>query len=49
MLLTRLLAVIAKALSGGADLGIVANVATLVARTTRERRHFECVLTIKAG
>lgn len=45
-LVARLLAVIAKALSGGADLGIVANVATLVARTTRERRHFECVLTV---
>ncbi|KAI0596151.1 hypothetical protein F4775DRAFT_324007 [Biscogniauxia sp. FL1348] len=37
--LTWLLAVVAKALSGGADLGIVANVATLVACTARKRRH----------
>ena len=38
-LVARLLAVVAKALRGGADLGIVADIATLVASTTRERRH----------
>jgi hypothetical protein len=31
--------VVAKALSRRADLGVVANIATLVARATRERRH----------
>lgn len=38
-LVAGLLAVVAKALRGGADLGVVADVATLVAGTTRERRH----------
>ncbi|KAG9249786.1 uncharacterized protein F5Z01DRAFT_466556 [Emericellopsis atlantica] len=38
---TRLLAVVAEALSGGADLGVVTNVATLVASTSRKRRHGE--------
>lgn len=32
---TRLLAVVAKALSRGANLGVVANIATLVAGTAR--------------
>lgn len=38
-LVAGLLAVVAKALRGRADLGIVADVATLVASTTGERRH----------
>ncbi len=38
-LVARLLTVVAKALRGGADLGIMTDVATLVASTTRERRH----------
>lgn len=42
-LVARLLAVVAKALSRGANLGVVANVATLVASTTRERRHVDNV------
>lgn len=42
-LVARLLAVVAKALSRGANLGVVANVATLVASTTRERRHCDNV------
>lgn len=33
--------VVAKSLSRGADLSIVANIATLVASTSRKRRHFE--------
>jgi hypothetical protein len=33
------LTVVAKALSGRADLSVVANIATLVACATRERRH----------
>ncbi|KAI1340147.1 hypothetical protein F5Y15DRAFT_49791 [Xylariaceae sp. FL0016] len=41
IMLTGLLAVVAKALSRGADLGIVANVATLVACSSREGRHGE--------
>lgn len=36
--------VVAETLGRGANLGIVANVATLVASTTRERRHFDNVL-----
>lgn len=40
-LVARLLAVVAKSLSRGADLSIVANIATLVASTSRKRRHFE--------
>jgi hypothetical protein len=39
--LTRLLAVVAKTLTAGADLGVVANVAALVARTTGEGRHLD--------
>lgn len=39
--LTRLLAVVAKALAARADLGVVANVATLVACTTGEGRHLD--------
>lgn len=38
-LVAGLLAVVAKALRRGANLGIVADIATLVASTTRERRH----------
>jgi hypothetical protein len=38
-LVAGLLAVVAEALSRRADLGVVANVATLVASTTREGRH----------
>jgi len=38
-LVARLLAVVAKTLSRGADLGVVAHVATLVASSARERRH----------
>lgn len=38
-LVAGLLAVVAETLRGGADLGVVADVATLVASTTRERRH----------
>lgn len=38
-LVARLLAVVAKALSGGANLSIVADIATLVASATREGRH----------
>lgn len=38
-LVAGLLAVVAKALGGRADFGIVADVATLVASTTGERRH----------
>lgn len=33
--------VVAKSLSRGADLSVVANVATLVAGTSRERRHID--------
>lgn len=36
---TRLLAVVAQALGRRADLGVVANIATLVAGTTGKRRH----------
>lgn len=43
-LVAWLLAVVAETLGRGANLGIVANVATLVASTTRERRHFDNVL-----
>jgi hypothetical protein len=39
--LTRLLAVVAETLGRGADLSVMANIATLVASTSRERRHFE--------
>jgi hypothetical protein len=42
-LVSRLLAVVAKALGRGADLGVVANIATLVAGATRERRHVDGV------
>ena len=38
-LVAGLLAVVAETLSGGADLGVVANVATLVAGTAGEGRH----------
>lgn len=38
--------VIAKTLSRGADLGVVADIATLVAGTTRQRRHFEKCLVV---
>lgn len=41
MRLTRLLAVVAETLTAGADLGVVANVATLVACTTGEGRHLD--------
>ncbi|KAH7375388.1 hypothetical protein B0T11DRAFT_270257 [Plectosphaerella cucumerina] len=41
-LVAGLLAVVAEALSGGADLGVVTNVATLVAGTARKRRHLVC-------
>jgi hypothetical protein len=40
-LVARLLAVVAKTLTAGADLGVVANVAALVARTTGEGRHLD--------
>lgn len=40
-LVARLLAVVAETLSRRADLSVVANIATLVASTSRERRHFE--------
>jgi len=45
----RLLAVVAEALSGGADLGIVTNVATLVASTSRKRRHDEIYSDLVSG
>lgn len=38
-LVTRLLAVVAEALGGGANLGVVADVAALVAGPARKRRH----------
>lgn len=38
---TGLLAVVAETLRRGADLSVVANIATLVASTSRERRHVE--------
>lgn len=38
---TGLLAVVAETLRRGADLSVVANIATLVASTSRERRHIE--------
>jgi hypothetical protein len=40
-LVARLLAVVAEALGRGANLSVMANIATLVASTSRERRHFE--------
>lgn len=40
-LVARLLAVVAQTLTAGADLGVVANVAALVARTTGEGRHLD--------
>jgi len=40
-LVARLLAVVAETLGRGADLSVMANIATLVASTSRERRHFE--------
>jgi hypothetical protein len=40
-LVARLLAVVAETLSRRADLSVVANIATLVASTSRERRHCE--------
>lgn len=40
----RIRTVVAKTLSRGANLGVVANVATLIASTTRERRHFDNVV-----
>jgi hypothetical protein len=40
-LVTGLLAVVAEALRRGANLSVVADVAALVASTTRERRHFD--------
>ena len=39
MVRTWLLAVVAKALGRGANLGVVANIATLVAGTARQGRH----------
>lgn len=41
-LVTGLLAIVAEALGRGADLSVVANVAALVAGSTRERRHGCC-------
>jgi hypothetical protein len=38
---TRLLAVVTQTLRRGTDLGVVANIATLVAGATRERRHVD--------
>lgn len=43
-LVARLLAVVAETLRGGANLGIVADVATLVASTTGEGRHDDDVV-----
>lgn len=40
----RIHTVVAKTLSRGANFGVVANVATLVAGTTRERRHLDNVV-----
>jgi len=40
-LVARLLAVVAKTLAAGADLGVVANVTALVARTAGEGRHLD--------
>lgn len=40
-LVAGLLAVVAETLSGRADLSVVANIATLVTSTSRERRHCE--------
>lgn len=40
-LVARLLAVVTEALSGRADLSVVANIATLIASTSRERRHLD--------
>lgn len=45
-LVARLLAVVAEAFSRGADLGIVANVATLVACTARQGRHGDEFMSI---
>lgn len=41
-LMAGLFAVVAKALGRGADLGIMADVATLVACATRQGRHGVC-------
>lgn len=40
-MVTRLLAVVAQTLGGGADLCVVTNIATLVAGTTGKRGHVE--------
>ena len=42
VILTWLLAVVAQALTAGANLGIVSNVAALVACSARKRRHPDC-------
>lgn len=48
-LVAGLLAVVAETLRGGADLGVVADVATLVASTTRERRHGDLGTLVAEG
>lgn len=46
-LVSGLLAVVAKALSRRANFGVVANVATFVAGTARERRHIDVYRSVK--